>query len=876
MTTFRDPLFARQWHFKLLGDIGTVWNEYSGAGVHVGVYDDGLQYTHPDLNDRYDASLHFVYNGTVYDPNPINLTDDAHGTSVAGLIAGEAGNRIGGVGVAWGASITGVNVLSDPAIADPEVLLAAYRHAASFDIMSNSWGYDPLFDDFLNRSDPESEGSATVDAFTYAVETGRNGLGTIIVKAAGNEATNANGEGINGSRTVVSVAALTTTGAVTDYSNFGSNILVAAGAASVTTDLIGSGGYNAKAGAAGDYTSDFGGTSAATPVVSGVVALMLDANENLGWRDVREILATSAALTGSVIGTKAPDETTPFSSQNTGTWNGGGHAISNDYGYGRVDAFAAVRMAEAWSLWSDTPETSANEITQSITTEGTGFAGIPLLDSQAVQLQATEAMWIDHVDVTVTLNFSAINQQTEYLDLFVYAPDGTRFRVFSTDDINLDTGEVLNLQDGLRWTFGVAHAIGLNALGTWTFDIVGQAGASLTGAITSVSYDFFGRAWDTSGDDVHHITKDFLTVTSVKAAGWNGGRDRVLSDTNGGVDWVDMSSIAGAVTITLDANGKISVAGKQWAIFDAVTQIENLVTGDGADKITGSALANEIHAMRGNDAVYGLGGADTLQGGAGNDQLFGGSDGDLLDGGAGADKLDGGSGNDTVFGGAGDDTYAEKTDGGDDVVTMGQGRDKVLLGAGNDTFIDDAETGRNGADTASGGAGNDTLLGAGGADKLSGDAGDDRLTGGEGADTLAGGLGNDTAEGGDGNDSLTGDSGDDQLFGDMGQDKLLGGAGADTLTGGAGNDSLTGGLDADTFVFGAGFGADRISDFKDNIDTLAFDASLWGDITDAAQFVSTFARVVGGAVVFDLHDGNMVTVTGIRSLAALYDDLILI
>jgi subtilisin family serine protease len=114
MVTFSDPLFSAQWHFGLLGDINTIWNEYSGAGVTVGVYDDGVQFTHPDLNDNYNSALHFVYLGQVYNPAPISSVNDGHGTAVAGLIAAEAGNGIGGVGVAWGATITGVNLLADP------------------------------------------------------------------------------------------------------------------------------------------------------------------------------------------------------------------------------------------------------------------------------------------------------------------------------------------------------------------------------------------------------------------------------------------------------------------------------------------------------------------------------------------------------------------------------------------------------------------------------------------------------------------------------------------------------------------------------------------------------------------------------------------
>lgn len=714
MATFRDPLFASQWHFRLLGDIARIWDEYSGAGVTVGVYDDGVQYDHPDLDDNYDATLHF------YDPYPIRLTPwidndgnprdaDAHGTSVSGLIAGAAGNGIGGVGVAWGATLTGVNLLEDPTIrTDFDVELAAFRHASSFDIMSNSWGYGAFFGDFLNRNDPGSVGAQTVAAFGHAVDMGRDGLGTIIVKSAGNDATNANGEGINGSRYVVNVAALTQTGAITSYSNYGTNILVSAGAASVTTDLTGPNGYGA-----GDYTNTFGGTSASAPVVSGVVALMLEANDNLGWRDVREILATSAALTGSGLGAAAGFEVEGFTTQGSGNWNGGGRAISRDYGFGRVDAFAAVRMAEAWTLWTDIPQGSNNEAELTASTPEGYSAYLYNLShpEQSTAVTVSEHFRIEHVDVTVSFSFPALDIDVgHYIEFHLVAPDGTNFTFFkSSEAADFDTG-IWDASGGMTWTFGIAHALGLDAFGDWTLFVRGTANGGNVGIITDLTLDFYGALPDFGSDDVHHITKDFLTVTGAGTANWNGGRDRDLVDANGGEDWINLASIAGNVDVTLAQSGSIRVGGALWATLDG-NQFENVVTGDGADRVAGNAVANALHGMRGNDVLQGLDGADTLDGGAGNDRLLGGLADDVLHGGTGSNDL---------FGGVGDDTLD------------GEAGSGMLRGeAGNDIIM-----GGSGADWLDGGTGDDTLTGSGG---------NDRMTGGSGADTFifAEGFGHD-------------------------------------------------------------------------------------------------------------------------------------
>ena len=135
----------------------------------------------------------------------------------------------------------------------------------------------------------------------------------------------------------------------------------------MTTDQSGEAGYNADRDTDpvdSDYTSEFSGTSAATPTVAGVVALMLDANEGLGWRDVQTILAMSASHTGSAMG--GPGELEEIGAWQTvggNTWNGGGTMFHQSYGYGMVDVYAAVRMAEAWKIMSPVAKVSSNEIT---------------------------------------------------------------------------------------------------------------------------------------------------------------------------------------------------------------------------------------------------------------------------------------------------------------------------------------------------------------------------------------------------------------------------------------------------------------------------------------------------------------------------------
>ena len=294
-----DPLYSSQWHFGMIGrlryrtdadteGIERVWYDYTGAGVSVGIWDDGVQTSHWDLSANYDASRLVSVNGQVNNGLPISASD-GHGTSVAGLIAGAA-NGLGGVGVAFGASYTPVRIFggADDINSYWSRYLTTLDSLGNFDVTNHSYGGFP---DFRTYGD--------VAKFATASATGRGGLGTINVKSAGNGNVDGNGDALDASRHTVTVAALDTTGNAAWYSTYGAHILVSAPApapaAAVTTDLTGSGtGYDGLLG--GDYTNRFGGTSAGGPVTAGVVALMLDANAGLGRRRYGRVFGEGGRL----------------------------------------------------------------------------------------------------------------------------------------------------------------------------------------------------------------------------------------------------------------------------------------------------------------------------------------------------------------------------------------------------------------------------------------------------------------------------------------------------------------------------------------------------------------------------------------------------
>jgi Ca2+-binding RTX toxin-like protein len=299
------------------------------------------------------------------------------------------------------------------------------------------------------------------------------------------------------------------------------------------------------------------------------------------------------------------------------------------------------------------------------------------------------------------------------------------------------------------------------------------------------------------------------------------------------------------VVVTLDGAPGDGVEGEG---ENVEAGIENVVTGDGADRITGDGAANRIEAGGGDDVVDGGDGDDTLEGGPsdpGNDTLRGGGGNDALRSGPGDDALDGGAGDDSADGGGGADSLDGGT-GADDVMG-GAGLDAVAGGAGADTVRgsvpalvgadgDDSLDGGDGDDVMLGGDGDDSIDGGAGADLIKGEAGEDdvdytrrttsvRVTLGVGGDDGSPGERDDVAgdvelvKGGRGPDSLTGDANPNELAGGPGEDYLDGGAGGDSLSGGGAADVLRTRNDQADRVSCGGRGRDFvIADASDQVD----------------------------------------------------------
>jgi Ca2+-binding RTX toxin-like protein len=900
-------------------DVVPVWQDYTGKGVHVGVFDSGVQFNHPDLQGNI-VNVQ-TPNGIIYSYSPtedeLKHSGEGHGTSVAGIIAAHAAHDgLSAKGIAYDATITGVQAFNPNGIvANIGSVLAEYQY---FDVVNNSWSWwgNAFFSNF-NSGGMNSQVEQDIDT---AAARGRNGLGTVMVVASGNTresgstwldylrqfgvglASDANSQNFVSDRHMVTVGAVDHNGDVLDYSTPGASLVVSAFSGEnaensdgsgnrygiLTTDLIGTQGFNSHQTTDpvnGNYTL-FNGTSAAAPEVTGVVALMLQANPNLGWRDVKDILELTARHEGGAVGA-GPIGAEKYTWVYNGAddWNGGGLHFSNDYGFGVIDAKAAVRLAETWTEQS----TTANEASSHAVMNQTiaipdafqlGQGDTHVNPADVIPGEARFTMTVDNnlkiEDVTLTL--TGTHPSIDDLVITLVSPDGTHSIVLDrVGGIYSNRGESFPA-DG--WTMTSRGFAGELSAGTWTV-IVDDMAAGNKGSITGASLVVYGDA--NTKDDTYVFTDEF------GALGNDSSHTFVMFDRDGGIDTINAAAVSTASIIDLEG-GQYSIAGRTtfggWASSDDyhLHLIENVIGGDGGDTLGGNEADNHLQGMRGDDTLRGYEGNDTLDGGAGNDNLDGGAGDDTLTGGAGADVLIGGDGYDTVsywdslgvnvnlatgigLGGDAEGDHLsgiEHIDGSrlddqliadslGDTLDGNAGSDVLLGGAGNDTL-----NGGRGDDSLRGRAGNDTLDGGFGNDRLDGGAGDDTLTGGAGADVLIGGNGYDTASyaaslavnvnlatgvglGGDaegdhlsGIEHVYGSRLGDTLTADALGDTLDGNAGNDVLTGGAGNDTLNGGRGDDIFMVGQG-GVDHI-DGGLGTDTENFSQSasaIWAQLDSA-------------------------------------------
>ncbi len=348
-----DPYFDQQWTLDQRDSDGaavgvdlnvrSAWPISLGAGIVIAVGDEGVQLDHPDLSAPATEQPHFNFFTKLPDGSPQDMLAN-HGTAVAGLAAARGDNQVGISGVAPQANLASWVVLGSGMLSDEDFMDMYQFKSNVVAVQNHSWGVDEI---------TQSSYTVLEDlGIENAVTEGRGGRGVVIVRAGGNdkgEARNSNDDAGTGDPRVIAVAAVRQDGRVTSYSTRGANLLVAAPSGDpnadfpnvISTDRTGADGYNSNIDPtddSADYVfgdAGFNGTSASSPQISGIVALMLSANPNLSVRDVQQILILSA-------------KQTDLNDSDLRT-NSAGFRVSHNVGFGVPDAGQAVRISQSWS-----------------------------------------------------------------------------------------------------------------------------------------------------------------------------------------------------------------------------------------------------------------------------------------------------------------------------------------------------------------------------------------------------------------------------------------------------------------------------------------------------------------------------------------------
>jgi len=372
LATVDDPLHAQQWHLhrpapnQPVPGVGQIfahaaWDVTKGnANVIIAVFDSGMDVDHEDLaanvvgmfdpsDDDEDARPGCTASsdgrGEAATCTELQPYRESHGTAVGGVIAAVGDNGIGLTGVCPNCKLVAVRLLGDQVgsgLSTAESFTRAVDDGAW--IINNSWG--------PGRSRYFPMSMAERIAFDHARTTGRGGLGTVIVFAAGNSTANVASDPYASHPFAIAVAASSNLDDWVAYSNYGREIDIAAPTLGGTvqqdnyglwtTDVSTDEGYSE-----GKYADSFSGTSASSPVVAGVAGLVLSVNANLTAEQVRLVLTRTA----DKIRADKINWADIFNQDLNVTfaYDENGHSIG--FGYGRVNAERAVALAAAPGLF---------------------------------------------------------------------------------------------------------------------------------------------------------------------------------------------------------------------------------------------------------------------------------------------------------------------------------------------------------------------------------------------------------------------------------------------------------------------------------------------------------------------------------------------
>jgi kexin len=490
--THGDKFFDKEWHIISLGTtvndsgvativgndlaIKELYHKYmgynNGNNIIVQVVDTGVDADHEDLVANMDMSRSL--NGDKQgDPSALTDTEvNTHGTMVAGIMAARAFNEKGVRGIIPFAKIAGSNWMDNQTYEGLEAAWLSGDGANEIAVSNNSWGsyYDPntLYEQIMQKG----------------VADLRDKKGRVYVMSAGNEREeygNANLQYSASNRYPIIVASIKHDNTYASYSSPGSNILVSGYGGEyyqlaptiASTTIMGtsknSGDINEKTTWSNDtnqnYTFAMNGTSAAAPVVSASIALVLEACPDLTWRDIKYLVAKNA--------TQIDTSNTSWVQNGAGLW----HSI--DYGFGLINPKAMIDECSVG--YTNLPAEKTQSVSKTFNTlipddENTYSFSLDLKDS---------SITIEWVEVTIDNDSSYASDYK--IDLV--SPSGTKTNIVFANKVSQDYSKAW-MDGGFR--FGSAAMIGESSQGTWRVDITDMSSGD-SGTLKSIDLKVYGH-----------------------------------------------------------------------------------------------------------------------------------------------------------------------------------------------------------------------------------------------------------------------------------------------------------------------------------------------------------------------------------------------
>ncbi len=329
-----DPYMGSEWHLNKI-NAASAWDTTQGAGVTIAILDSGVDGTHPDLLPN------LVPGYNAYDNNTDTSDVCGHGTAVAGSAAARSNNGVGVAAVAGQAKIMPVRIAyldttSNSCYAYASTIANGITWAADHGARVANVSYGPL------------AGNATIQNAAQYMKS----KGGLVFISAGNDGID---ENLTPTTTLIAVSATDSNDALASWSSFGSFVSLSAPGAGIWTTSRG-----------GIYQA-WNGTSFAAPVAAGVAALMMSAAPGLDSSTIEQALFASSVDLGAA-------------------------GRDPQFGYGRVDAYAAVKAAIAKVGVADT-QAPASAITSPAASSS--VSGIV-----TVNVAASDNVGVDRVELS--------------------------------------------------------------------------------------------------------------------------------------------------------------------------------------------------------------------------------------------------------------------------------------------------------------------------------------------------------------------------------------------------------------------------------------------------------------------------------------------